>query len=106
MFDAVVSVDTFNGCCERLSVKSGREGRDVGVVTKFVDPDDAAALDGGGIDGIGMCFNIYSRYGSLNYRHSINISIMLLHFSVHSRDEFTTPMCYNSHMLESIFISL
>lgn len=60
MFEAVVRVDTFNGCCERLSVvKSGRDGRDVGVVTKVVDADDPTALDeGGGMVGIGMCFNI------------------------------------------------
>lgn len=59
MFDAVVKVDTFNGCCDRLSVKrGGREGRDVGVVTKVVEADEPTAEDGGGIDGIGMCFNI------------------------------------------------
>lgn len=68
MFDAVVKVDTFNGCCDRLSVKSGREGRDVGVVTKVVDADEPTADDdGGGIVGIGMCFNIYSPLNSNTY---------------------------------------
>ena len=56
IFDAVVRVETFNGCCERLSVKRGRGGREIGVVEKVVDA--AVDDDGGGIVGIGMCFNI------------------------------------------------
>lgn len=60
MFEADVSVDTFNGCWDRLRVRSGRDGREVGVVTKVVDADEPTADDGGGIVGIEMCFNIYS----------------------------------------------
>jgi hypothetical protein len=59
IFDAVVNVDTLRGCCDRLSVRRGRDGRDVGVVTKVVEADEPTAEDdGGGIDGIEMCFNI------------------------------------------------
>lgn len=62
IFDAVVRVDTFNGC-DRFSVRSGRGGREVGVVAKVVEADEPTTVDedGGGIDGIGMCFNICLR---------------------------------------------
>jgi hypothetical protein len=62
IFEAVVKVDTFNGCCDRLRLRSGGGGRDrvldvcayvvavVGVPTADVD------------DGIWMCFNIYFHF--------------------------------------------
>jgi hypothetical protein len=57
IFDAVVSVDTFNGCCDRFKLMSGggngRELLVVGVCVAVVPtPDDDGTV------GIGMCFNI------------------------------------------------
>jgi len=66
MLDAVVvllvRVETFSGCCERF--RSGLDGREIGVVANVVEADvvDPTTVDddGGGIVGIGMCFNIYN----------------------------------------------
>lgn len=100
MFEAVVRVDTFNGCCERLSVvNSGRDGRDVGVVTKVVEAEDPTggrfSDDGGGIVGIGMCFNINFFFSSRVFRWSYADDSRSQHATAKIR---TFPFHYDSSM--------